>query len=290
MQRGERVVGHLRLGAGQAREQRRLAGVGKPDQAGVGEQLAAAARASAPRPAAPARRSAASGAWRWRTAGCRARRRRRAPPRARWPASVRSQRSPSSGSSTTVPGGTRTTKGSGVAPCLPAPCPWPPRLALKCAPRRKRGEVAQRGVADDDHVAAATAVAAVGPALGHVCLAAERDDAVAARARAHVDLGPVVEHVSAARRARTDGAATPPGARPRSRGRGGPWRTARCPARVAKIVSSRPRPTPSPGLKRVPRWRTMISPPLTVWPAKTFTPRRLAFESRPLRLDPRPFL
>ncbi len=34
------------------------------------------------------------------------------------------------------------------------------------------------------------------------------------------------------------------------------------PARVAKIVWSRPRPAPSPGRKRVPRWRTRISPPL----------------------------
>src|SRR5579871_4621659 len=49
-------------------------------------------------------------------------------------------------------------------------------------------------------------------------------------------------------------------------------------------------PTPSPALKRLPRWRTMISPPLTAWPAKTFTPRRCALESRPLRLDPSPFL
>src|ERR671927_2019395 len=49
-------------------------------------------------------------------------------------------------------------------------------------------------------------------------------------------------------------------------------------------------PTPSPALKRLPRWRTMISPPVTVWPANTFTPRRLAFESRPLRDEPRPFL
>src|SRR3954447_1025130 len=49
-------------------------------------------------------------------------------------------------------------------------------------------------------------------------------------------------------------------------------------------------PTPSPGLKRVPRWRTMISPPVTVCPANTFTPRRFALESRPLRLEPRPFL
>src|SRR5579871_6055080 len=49
-------------------------------------------------------------------------------------------------------------------------------------------------------------------------------------------------------------------------------------------------PTPSPALKRLPRWRTMISPPLTAWPANVFTPRRLALESRPLRLDPSPFL
>src|SRR5690349_21001460 len=49
-------------------------------------------------------------------------------------------------------------------------------------------------------------------------------------------------------------------------------------------------PTPSPGWKRVPRWRTMISPPVTAWPANTFTPRRLALESRPLREEPRPFL
>src|SRR3954451_17256612 len=49
-------------------------------------------------------------------------------------------------------------------------------------------------------------------------------------------------------------------------------------------------PVPGPGLKRVPRWRTMISPPLTTWPAKSFTPRYWGFESRPLRLEPRPFL
>src|SRR5881227_1034227 len=49
-------------------------------------------------------------------------------------------------------------------------------------------------------------------------------------------------------------------------------------------------PTPSPGLKRVPRWRTMISPPVTVCPAKTLTPSRLAWLSRPLREEPRPFL
>src|SRR4051812_1278799 len=62
------------------------------------------------------------------------------------------------------------------------------------------------------------------------------------------------------------------------------------PGRDAKIVSSLPMPTPGPGLKRVPRWRTMISPPVTRWPANTFTPRRFASESRPLRLEPSPFL
>src|SRR4051794_7616543 len=34
----------------------------------------------------------------------------------------------------------------------------------------------------------------------------------------------------------------------------------------------------------------MISPPVTSWPAKTLTPRRLALESRPLREEPSPFL
>src|SRR3954453_2014743 len=62
------------------------------------------------------------------------------------------------------------------------------------------------------------------------------------------------------------------------------------PAAFANSVSSLPIPTPAPGLNRVPRWRTMISPPVTVWPAKTLTPRRCALESRPLRLDPSPFL
>src|SRR4029079_12392996 len=62
------------------------------------------------------------------------------------------------------------------------------------------------------------------------------------------------------------------------------------PAAGAKSVSSLPMPTPSPALKREPRWRTMISPPVTFWPAKTLTPSIFGLESRPLRLEPRPFL
>src|SRR5215217_8832015 len=62
------------------------------------------------------------------------------------------------------------------------------------------------------------------------------------------------------------------------------------PGTSANSVSSLPRPTPRPGWKWVPRWRTMISPALTTWPPKRLTPRRWAFESRPLRDDEAPFL
>src|ERR1700709_858546 len=58
----------------------------------------------------------------------------------------------------------------------------------------------------------------------------------------------------------------------------------------ANSVSSPPRPTRAPGWKWVPRWRTMISPALTSWPPKRFTPRRWAWESRPLRELGAPFL
>src|SRR6478609_3206117 len=71
-----------------------------------------------------------------------------------------------------------------------------------------------------------------------------------------------------------------------------PRRVPNCtaPAVRANSVSSPPRPTFTPGWKWVPRWRTMISPALTTWPPKRFTPRRWAFESRPLREELAPFL
>src|SRR6478735_7051389 len=62
------------------------------------------------------------------------------------------------------------------------------------------------------------------------------------------------------------------------------------PATSANSVSSPPRPTPSPGWKCVPRWRTRISPALTTWPPKRLTPSRWAAESRPLRELEAPFL
>src|SRR5216684_1345928 len=71
--------------------------------------------------------------------------------------------------------------------------------------------------------------------------------------------------------------------RPRSR-------NSTTPVILANSVSSLPQPTFSPGLMRVPRCRTMIDPPGTICPPKTFTPRRWAFESRPFLELPNPFL
>src|ERR1700720_2917726 len=62
------------------------------------------------------------------------------------------------------------------------------------------------------------------------------------------------------------------------------------PVILAKSVSSFPRPTFSPGFTRVPRWRTMIVPPGTNCPPKALNPSRCAFESRPFREVPCPFL
>src|SRR5271168_1971775 len=62
------------------------------------------------------------------------------------------------------------------------------------------------------------------------------------------------------------------------------------PATLAKRVSSLPRPTFSPALKRVPRCRTRMDPPVTNSPPNAFTPSRCAFESRPFLELPSPFL
>src|ERR1035438_6760815 len=49
-------------------------------------------------------------------------------------------------------------------------------------------------------------------------------------------------------------------------------------------------PTLIPALNLVPRWRTRMEPPVTCSPPNSFTPRRWEWESRPLRLEPTPFL
>src|SRR5581483_10064266 len=61
--------------------------------------------------------------------------------------------------------------------------------------RPEAGEVAEVAVGDEDDVAAAAAVAAVGTALRHELLAAEAQSAVAAAARLHLDSRAVVEHL-----------------------------------------------------------------------------------------------
>src|SRR5436190_4794624 len=62
------------------------------------------------------------------------------------------------------------------------------------------------------------------------------------------------------------------------------------PLAFANSVSSPPRPTFSPGWNLVPRWRTMMAPAVTTVPSYTFTPRRWALESRPLRVEPPPLV
>src|SRR3954467_12106625 len=49
-------------------------------------------------------------------------------------------------------------------------------------------------------------------------------------------------------------------------------------------------PTLRPGCIFVPRWRTRMLPARTLSPPKRFTPRRLLWESRPLRVLPPAFL
>src|SRR6185503_2759836 len=62
------------------------------------------------------------------------------------------------------------------------------------------------------------------------------------------------------------------------------------PATSAKRVWSLPTPTFSPARRRVPRWRTRTVPASTCEPANSVTPSRCPAESRPLRVEPAPFL
>ena len=86
-----------------------------------------------------------------------------------------------------MPGGTGISSVWPSAPWRCEPCPWTPRLALKCACAAEVLEVTVGVVADQHDVAAAAAVAAVGTALGHVRLAAEAHATVAAATGLYVD-------------------------------------------------------------------------------------------------------
>ena len=86
-QRRERVVGDLRPRRGDARDQRRLAGVGEADQADVGEQLQLEPQILDLRPARPAAPCAARGWSTSRSARCPCRRVRPCATSTRWPSS-----------------------------------------------------------------------------------------------------------------------------------------------------------------------------------------------------------
>src|SRR5690606_28314892 len=58
----------------------------------------------------------------------------------------------------------------------------------------------------------------------------------------------------------------------------------------AKRVKSRPTPTFLQGCHFVPHCLTRMLPAVTNWPAVAFSPRRCERESRPLRVEPCPFL
>ena len=80
-----------------------------------------------------------------------------------------------------------------VGAVLPRARPGSPRPALNFVLRPERRQVAQILVRDEHDVAAAAAVAAVGPALRHVLLAPEAQASVAAAARQHLDAGAIVK-------------------------------------------------------------------------------------------------
>jgi hypothetical protein len=69
-----------------------------------------------------------------------------------------------------------------------------PSARLEPRLRPEAREVPQPLVRDEHDVAAAAAVAAVGPAPRHVLLTAEAQPPVAAATRQHLDAGAVVEH------------------------------------------------------------------------------------------------
>ena len=103
---------------------------------------------------------------------------------------------PSASTSTSVPGGTASSSVPPSAPWRSEPSPWPPRAGLEVRATAEGLQIAQRVRAHEHDVAAATAVAAVGTALGHVGLAAEAEGSVAAAAGLNVDSRAIVHAVS----------------------------------------------------------------------------------------------
>src|SRR3989338_1592410 len=138
------------------------------------------------------------------------------------------------------------------------------------------------GIGPQDHAAAVTAVAAVGPPVAHPEITVIALAPLAAGA-GRAQEGRVVNKPRRPATARWWGHA---GWTLTTRGFG----NATTPSMRANRVSSRPRPTLGPGKNRVPRWRIKMVPANTVWPPYRLTPRYCGPESRPLRVDPIPFL
>ena len=191
-ERRERVVGDLRPCAGEARQQRGLAGVGDADEADVGDQLQAQldppvlarkaalaetgrlARRSGELLVAPPAAAAASrddALARLEQVEARAVRQRHLGSRRERDHDVLALRA-------------RFQRAAAV--------PSGAGLVMHLAPEPL--QVAQRVLADEQDAAAAPAVAAVGPALGHVGLAAKAHRAVTAGAGGHMDPRAIGEH------------------------------------------------------------------------------------------------
>ena len=136
-------------------------------------------------------------------------------------------------------------------------------------------QVAELGIADDDHVAAPAPVAAVGPAAGDVHLPAKRNAAVPAVPGRHMDLCLIEEHgrrrEEASPAARERGPLLGDYADDAPRLAGGELHLA-CGGREQGVVGADAHV--DAGRNRVPRWRTRMAPALTVSPAKALTPRR----------------
>ena len=192
LERRERIVGHLRRGPRDSREQRRLAGVRQPDQAGIGQQAKSQLD--------PARLAVEAVLGEARSLSGR-----------RGESLVPVAAETTGGDGRALPGldqveelplqtfdgrPRRHEDDEVVAPRAVFVGPLPVTAARRAVMSRDphRGEIAPRRIAEQDHVAAVAAVAAVGPAARDVRLAAEADDAVAAPTALDEYACAIVEH------------------------------------------------------------------------------------------------
>ena len=203
-ERRERIVGDLRRGAGQAREQRGLAGVGEADEADVGEQLQRELD-----PALLTAETTLGEAWRLArgsgealvalAAAAAAGERRGLAVGEQLPAAPEQVPLPlllgSAAAENLRPGRDPDREGLAVGSMAlgAAAVPAAPGAVVRAAPEAL--QVAQRLVADEHDVTSAPAVASVGTAARDVRFAAEARTAVAAGAGLYVNPRAIVKHV-----------------------------------------------------------------------------------------------